>query len=57
MVNSWYNRVAGDQTFPDKKQYTTTNINLDHDYRGRPINEIPLESSGLLGPVTIMRVK
>jgi hypothetical protein len=53
VVNSWYNRVAGDQTFPDKKQYTKTNIDLKHDFRGRPIDEIPLEPSGLLGPVTI----
>ncbi len=53
VVNSWYNRVAGDQTFPDKKQYTSTNIDLKHDFRGRPMDEIPLEPSGLLGPVTI----
>ena len=53
VVNSWYNRVAGDQTFPDKKQYTSTNINLKRDFRGRPLDEIPLEPSGLLGPVTI----
>ena len=53
VVNSWYNRVAGDQTFPKKKQYTSTNIDLKHDFRGRPIDEIPLEPSGLLGPVTI----
>lgn len=53
VVNSWYNRVAGDQTFPDKKQYTSTNINLKHDFRGRPTDEILLEPSGLLGPVTI----
>jgi hypothetical protein len=53
VVNSWYNRVAGDQTFPNKKQYTSTNIDLKHDFRGRPIDEIPLEPSGLLGPVTI----
>jgi hypothetical protein len=45
--------VAGDQTFPNKKQYTTTNIDLKHDFRGRPIDEIPLEPSGLLGPVII----
>lgn len=55
VVNSWYNRVAGDQINPDQKQYTSTNIMMDHDYRGRPIDEIPLESSGLLGPVTIKR--
>ncbi|WP_340110750.1 glycosyl hydrolase [Maribellus mangrovi] len=53
VVNSWYNRVAGDQTFPDKKQYTSTNINLNHDFRGWRLDEIKLEPSGLLGPVTI----
>ena len=53
VVNSWYNRVAGDQINPDKKQYTKTNIMLDHDFRGRPIEEIPLEPAGLLGPVVI----
>jgi hypothetical protein len=53
VVNSWYNRVAGDQTYPDKKTYTSTNIDLKHDFRGRPIEEIPLEPCGLLGPVLI----
>jgi len=53
VVNSWFNRVAGDQTFPDKKQYTSTNIDLKHDFRGRPTDEIPLEPSGLLGPVKV----
>jgi hypothetical protein len=53
VVNSWFNRVAGDQTFPDKKQHTSTNINLKRDFRGRPIEVIQLEPSGLLGPVTI----
>ncbi|HPJ59294.1 MAG TPA: glycosyl hydrolase [Bacteroidales bacterium] len=56
VVNSWYNRVAGDQTHPDEKQYTSTNINLKHDFRGRPIDEIPLEPSGLLGPVSIQEI-
>jgi len=56
VVNSWYNRVAGGQTFPDKKQCTQTNIMLNHDFRGRLIDEIPLESSGLLGPVTVEEV-
>ena len=55
VVNSWYNRVAGDQTFPDKKQYNSTNIELKHDFRGRPMDEIPLEPSGLLGPVTLVK--
>ncbi len=53
VVNSWYNRVAGDQTFSGKKQYTKTNIDLKHDFRGRPIDEISLEPSGLIGPVII----
>lgn len=57
VVNSWYNRVAGDQTFPDKKQYTSTNIDLKHDYRGRPLETISLESSGLLGPVTVLEAE
>ncbi|MEX2511522.1 MAG: glycosyl hydrolase [Cyclobacteriaceae bacterium] len=57
VVNSWFNRVAGDQTIPDKKQYTSTNIDLKHDYRGRPIEEIPLEPSGLLGPVSILEAE
>jgi hypothetical protein len=57
VVNSWYNRVAGDQMFPDKKQFTSTNIDLKHDFRGRPIDEIRLEPSGLLGPVTIQEAK
>ena len=56
VVNSWYNRVAGDQIFPDKKQYTKTNIMLNHDFRGRLIDSIPLEPSGLIGPVTIEEV-
>jgi hypothetical protein len=53
IVNSWYNRVAGDEISPGKKRFTNTNIVLGHDFRGRPISEIPLEPSGLLGPVTI----
>jgi hypothetical protein len=53
VVNSWYNRIAGDELFPDKHQYTSTNAVLMHDFRGRPRKTIPLEPSGLLGPVTI----
>ncbi|MBI1343320.1 MAG: glycoside hydrolase [Terrimonas sp.] len=53
VINSWYNRVAGDEIFPDKKHYTHTNIVLINDFRGRPRKEIPLEPSGLLGPVTL----
>jgi hypothetical protein len=53
VVNSWFNRVTGDQTFPDRKPYTSTNIDLKHDFRGRPMDEIPLEPSGLMGPVRV----
>lgn len=53
VVNLRHQRVAGDQSFPAKKQYTQTNIMLGLDFRGRPIDEIPLEPSGLLGPVPI----
>ena len=53
VVNSWFNRVAGDEMFPNKKKYTNTNTVLINDFRGRPRKEIPLEPSGLLGPVTI----
>jgi hypothetical protein len=53
VVNSWFNRVAGDEIFPDKFQYTSTNAVLMHDFRGRPRDKIPLEPSGLLGPVSI----
>lgn len=57
VVNSWYNRVAGDQTFPGRKQFTKTNIILKHDFRGRPIEKIVLEPSGLLGPVKIQEAR
>jgi hypothetical protein len=53
VVNSWFNRVAGDEMFPDKNQLTSTNVVLINDFRGRQRTEIPLEPSGLLGPVTI----
>jgi hypothetical protein len=53
VVNSWFNRVAGDEIFPDKYQFTSTNAVLMHDFRGRPRKVIPLEPSGLLGPVSI----
>ena len=54
VINSWYNRVAGDEMNPDKRQYTKTNIVLGHDFTGKPLNEIPLEPSGLIGPVMIV---
>lgn len=53
VVNSWYNRVLGDQKYPDQEQYTQTNIILDSKDRRRRYKEITAEPSGLLGPVTI----
>jgi hypothetical protein len=54
VVNSWYNRVAGDEMTPDKEQYTSTNVVLRNDFFGHPQEVIPLQPSGLLGPVRIM---
>ena len=53
VVNSWYNRVAGDEMNPDKKHFTSTNIVLRNDFQGRPQEVIPLQPSGLIGPVII----
>lgn len=55
VVNSWYNRVAGDEMSSGTKKYSQTNVVLGHDFAGRPLQEIPLEPSGLLGPVTIKK--
>lgn len=53
VINSWYNRVAGDEINPKTNQITRTNIVLGNDFRGSPRKEILLEPSGLLGPVSI----
>ncbi len=45
VVNSWYNRLAGDQSDPGKAWGTRTNIRLR--------NPSSLSSSGLLGPVLV----
>lgn len=57
VLNSWYNRVAGDEMNPRDDQITRTNIILKNDFRGRPRTEIPLEPSGLLGPVSIKKAQ
>jgi hypothetical protein len=49
VINSWYNRVAGDELNP-KDRLTKTNIVLKKDAR-----DVPLEPSGLLGPVSIKK--
>jgi hypothetical protein len=54
VVNSWFNRVAGDELNPDKKQFTSTNIVLWNNFLGRRQKTIKLQPSGLLGPVTIL---
>jgi hypothetical protein len=28
VVNSWYNRIAADQAFPDRKHYISASINI-----------------------------
>jgi hypothetical protein len=48
VVNSWYNRVAGDELSPDRPRRTSTNIVLSKAFKNMPIR---LEPSGLLGPV------
>lgn len=53
VVNSWYNRVLGDQQGGGKKKFTKTNIRL-RDRKGKPAK---LSSSGLLGPVRIVRAE
>lgn len=55
IINSWYNRVVGDEMVSEEKKYTNTNIVLGHDFSGHPLLHIPLEPSGLLGPVTIKK--
>jgi hypothetical protein len=51
VVNSWYNRVAGDEISPDKNRFTSTNVFLQG---GAYTKKISLEPSGLIGPVSIM---
>ena len=52
VVNSWFNRVAGDE-MSGKSQFTSTNVVLQNDFRGQRMDKITLEPSGLMGPVTI----
>ena len=58
VTNSWYNRVAGDEiSTSNTKKYTQTNIVLKNDFKGNAMENIKLEPSGLLGPVTITKAK
>jgi hypothetical protein len=54
VINSWYNRVAGDEIASGSERFTSTNIVLQNDHRGVRAEKIRLEPSGLLGPVRIM---
>lgn len=47
VVNSWRNRLIGDRNKPADQRLTNTNIAVRRDW--------PLETSGLLGPVQILR--
>jgi len=51
VVNSWQNRVMGDDTLPDSKRFTQTNIRVTKSGKFK----WTLEKSGLLGPVRIVR--
>lgn len=55
VINSWFNRLAGDEILDDQKKYTSTNIVISNDFLGRKRPEIILEESGLIGPVTIKK--
>lgn len=57
VVNSWYNRIIGDQLYPEQKQYTQTNIVLADDLRKQDARKVTLEPSGLLGSVEIVKAK
>ena len=56
VVNSWYNRIKGDQLHPDRRQHTKTNIRLvgGKGYRNPGLSPSGLSPSGLLGPVEIV---
>jgi hypothetical protein len=51
VVNSWYNRVAGDEISPGDRRFTSTNAVLQNIAY---TDKISLEPSGLIGPVRIM---
>jgi hypothetical protein len=54
VINSWYNRVSGDEISHGNDRLTSTNIVLQNNNRGIRTEKIRLEPSGLIGPVRIM---
>ena len=51
VVNSWHNRVMGDDALPGDQRVTRTNIRVKKEGRFK----WTLEESGLLGPVRIVQ--
>ncbi|MCF7955323.1 MAG: discoidin domain-containing protein [Phycisphaerae bacterium] len=54
VVNSWRNRLIGDNKLPEDKRLTRTNIKVRERTANRRQPKWELEESGLLGPVRIM---
>jgi hypothetical protein len=54
VANTWSNRMTGDALTGEK--FTNTNI-VKANKNLTPWGEVPLKKSGLLGPVTLMKVK
>jgi len=52
VMNLWINRLAGDQTLPAEKKFTSTNITFDS-YRGKA-GGWKVQPAGLLGPVRLL---
>ena len=50
VVNFWPNRIIGDQSLPEEKRLTRTNVR-------KLTKDTPLVESGLLGPVQILRAQ
>lgn len=55
IANTWANRLIGDALFPEEKQYGQTNITGTETERV-PWNQVPLNRSGLFGPVRLIAV-
>jgi len=51
VANTWANRLIGDAVFPNAKQYCRTNMTWTDSV---PWREVPLNKSGLFGPVHLI---